>query len=48
MLNVVIDYDTKEVKVECADGTRFSFTAECDVYDDYALACEVRERVYGQ
>lgn len=47
-MNIEVNFDTKEVKVECIDGTRFSFTAECDVYDDYALACEVRERVYGQ
>lgn len=45
---VKIDDATKEVTVECIDGSRFSFIAECDVYDDYALACEVRERIYGQ
>ena len=43
-----VDYETKKVSVELIDGSSYSFTAECDVYDDYALACEVHERIFGQ
>ena len=48
MTNWSINYETKEVSVECSDGSRFSFIATCDVYNDYELACEIREKIFGQ
>ena len=48
MKSYEVNYETKMVSVELIDGSSYSFTAECDVYDDYALACEVRERIFGQ